>query len=142
MVGEFEQSVLSEAEAILASGEGRDFEVEISANLATSVLAYVQIAQAHMIGLEREGRPNEESNVWSLVQRFKEAIPHEQRYDEVPVGVFLNWRDVDFIGRIMRVNPRRSAPIFLQLNDAFLKSGGKDNDELSALFSSMKIVED
>ena len=118
------------AEHIVRTEENRNFDVEMTADFASILLAYVQVAQAHMIGFQKNGYPNENTNVWSLVHRFKEAIPHEQRYEEVSIKVSLNFRDVDFIGRIMWPRGKKTDPLFMKLNGAFVKAGGEDNAEL------------
>lgn len=142
MTQEFGIDVLSEADAILADKGGRNFDVEMTADFASSILAYVQVAQRRMIGMPQNGKPNEKTQTWSLVERFNKAIPIEHKYEEVPVTVSLGYRDVDFIGRIMRMQGKRVVPLFMGLNDAFVEAGGDDNSELVADYENIPLDND
>ena len=133
MRDEFERAVLKGVEDILKSDESRNYEVMITSELAVSIIGWLQVSKAHMIGFARDDRPNEESIVWSLIRRLKDAIPSDSMYKVVPVNVGLNWRDVDYIGRIM-LRGKNTPAYFRELNAAFVEAGGRDNVELRTFY--------
>ena len=73
------------------------------------------------------------------IQKHINAIPIEHKYERVPVNVSLSYRDIDYIGRIMRMKGKKVVPLFMGLNNAFVDAGGDYNSELAAEYKKIPI---
>ena len=130
-MSEFGFDAVAEAQSVIADEDRVHLSIKMTGDLAIRLRVWLATFELIEVAWDESQIPFKERQYRMLAERFKEAIRNAGNGEDVFVS--LSYRDISVIGTRL-LYEGDDTPNFFELNEAFVRAGGRDNFRLSSAF--------